>query len=78
MTAFEHNILHINKPKARQLNNRYPKIVNNFLFHFEQFSVKNKLLQRTNALEEAAKYPLRQSLQQLSEEINALRCRGVA
>lgn len=77
-TAFGHNMPAIVRPAARRLHCKDPRLVANYVRAYKNFIKKHRLSAKVKKLKEEASYPLDELGKFTLEEIDSLRCKGVA
>jgi hypothetical protein len=77
ITAFGHVMPALNRPKARRLHNKDPRVVANYVRVFKSFIKKNNLVNLLDSLRQLKCFPLSSNGIELYEKIDELRCTGV-
>lgn len=76
--AFGHNMPVIIKPATHRLHCKDPRLVTNYVRKYKDFIEKHRLTAKVRKLKEEASYPLDELGKYNFEEIDVLRCKGMA
>jgi hypothetical protein len=66
------------KPSARRLHCKDPRLIANYVRIYKDFISKNRLLSKVRKLKDKSAYPLSSCDQHTYEELDSLKCKGVA
>jgi hypothetical protein len=78
ISAFGHNMPAIIRPPTRRLHCKDPRVVANFNYRLKEFYHKNNFFTRVAQLDLKASYPSTSILQADYEELDTIRCKGIA